>query len=70
MCDRKGLIIPAPSILRPDFGGTRFSDHDLNMILSEIARRRRRWRFWHYVRLLVIVGFLVWTFMPLAASHR
>jgi hypothetical protein len=63
MCDSNGrLIIPDPSVLSPDFGGTRFSEYDLDLVLSEIGRRRRRWRLWHYARLVFFFAFLAWPF--------
>jgi hypothetical protein len=70
MCDRKGrLVLPDPSILSPDFHGTIFSEHDLDIIYVEATRGR--WRVTHYLRLIIVLGSLIFTCLvwPVAASH-
>lgn len=64
-------VLPDPALLVPNAAGVHWTDEELTAIYLETVRRRRRWRFWHYVKLVAILGSLFWTFllMPLAARH-
>jgi hypothetical protein len=48
------------------------SDAELDALYHAIQRKRSRWRFWHYLRLGLLLALAVWTYflMPIAATHR
>lgn len=69
---KKGrVILPTLDQLSPDNMTVMFSDADLDAIMAEVVRRRRRWRMVTAYRVGYIVIFTVWTFlvMPMAAQH-
>jgi hypothetical protein len=49
----------------------RLTEADLDAISARVSLRKWTWRFWHYLRIGLLLAFVVWTFflMPLAALH-
>lgn len=71
--DRRGrAILPPVEALDGNRGIYYFSDADLDAICREAKRRRRWWRLGHYALLILIAGFLAWTFLvvPSLAYQR
>jgi hypothetical protein len=65
------VILPSLEDLAPDNMKVMLSDSDLDAIMAEVSRRRRRWVLGAVIRGSLFLGFLVWTFllMPRAALH-
>ena len=63
--------IPHYAAILADSREMRLTEADLDAISTRVSVRKWTWRFWHYLRIGLLLAFVVWTFflMPLAALH-